>query len=167
MHSWVCIRITSFNARLIHFIRIFLYPSDISLKLLRLSTLCFGYNPRLCFSAARSVNVSKRKMAVAMSGIRDISGDILQLLCSTRWGDSDISHSVFEISPRNERRLLAQCGFGAVSLWALDVLLTECEIRRADADRDLLPLYFKNALCNVAPGSCVQEAGVETLGQSS
>ena len=55
------------------------------------------------------------------------------MLSSTRWGDSDVPYSVFEISPRNERRLLAQCGFGAVSLWALDVLLTECEIRRADA----------------------------------
>ena len=70
---------------------------------------------------------------MVMAGIRDVSGDILKLLCSTRWGDSDVSHSVFEISPRNERPLLAKCEYGAVSLWALDVLLTECEIRRADA----------------------------------
>jgi len=133
---WVRLRVTSFNARLIRFFRIFLYPFDISLKLLSLSTSYFGYNPRLCFNTARAVGVLETKKEVVMSRIRDVAGkesNISQLLHSTRRGNSDVSHSIFELSPANDKRLLAQCGFGAVSPWALDVLLTEYETQQADA----------------------------------
>ena len=132
---WVCLRVTSFNARLIRFFRVFLYPFDICLKLLSLSTSYFGYNPRLCFNAARSVEVLETKEMV-MSRIRDVAvkeSNISHLVRSTRRGNSDVSHLIFEISPANDKRLLAQCGFGAVSPWALDVLLTEYETQQADA----------------------------------
>ena len=76
-----------------------------------------------------------------MSRIRDVAGkesniSHLQLLFARLegvTGNSDVSHLIFEISPPNDKRLLAQCGFGAVSPWALDVLLTEYETQQADA----------------------------------
>ena len=48
-------------------------------------------------------------------------GDIVRLLLSTQLGNSDISHTIFQISPTN--RLLSSAQFEAVSRWALDLLL--------------------------------------------
>ena len=122
-----------------HFVRVFLYPFDISPHLLWESTSYFGCNPCLCFMGACSVNVLERTKKDVMSRIRGIAaqeGDILQLLRSSRTGDSDVSHSIFQISPKNESRLLAQCELGAVSRWALDHLLKAYEIEQADAVAD-------------------------------
>ena len=121
-----------------HFFRIFLYPFDISPKLLWESTSYFGYNPRLCFKAARFVNVLEMMKNDVMSQIRHVAAqedNIAWLLRSARTGDFDV-HAIFEISPKTESRLLAQCEFGAVSRWALDQLLNEYETRRADAVAD-------------------------------
>ena len=119
-----------------HFCRVFLYPFDISLELLRKAASCFGYNPRLCFHAARSAKALENKTKAVTSRIRDVAGkdsNISQLLHSYRKGDSDVSHSIFEISPTDESRLLSECKFGAVSRWALEVLLNAYEDRQADA----------------------------------
>ena len=119
--------------------RMFLYPFDISPTLFWESTSYFGYNPRLCFRAARSVTVLESMKEDALSRIRDITVEetsIAQLLRSSRTGDSDGSHAVFQISPKSESRLLAQCNYGAVSRWALDHLLKAYETRRADAVAD-------------------------------
>ena len=121
-----------------HFFRIFLHPFDISFKLLRESTLYFGYNPRLCFNAAHSVDVFEMKEEVMLQ-IRDVSveeSNISPLLCSSRTGDSDVSHSIFVKFPRNKERLFTQCNFGGVSPWALDHLLGLYETQRADAAAD-------------------------------
>jgi len=119
-----------------HFFRLFLHPFDVSFKRLRKSTSCFGYNPRLCFHAARSVEALENKKKAVMSRVRDVADDksnIFQLLHSCRKGDSDVSYSIFEISPTEESRLFADCKFGAVSQWALEVLLEAYEARQADA----------------------------------
>ena len=58
--------------------------------------------------------------------------NILHLLHSSRSGDPDVSHAVFEVSPISGSRSLTRCKFGAVSQWALDLLLKEYETRRAD-----------------------------------
>jgi len=119
-----------------HFFRLFLHPFDVSFKRLRKSTSCFGYNPRLCFHAARSAEALEKKMTVVTSRVRDVAGDesnIWQLLHSYRKDDSDVSYSIFEISPKDKKRLLARCDFGAVSRWALEVLLEAYEDRQADA----------------------------------
>jgi len=120
--------------------RMFLYPFDISPTLFWESTSYFGYNPRLCFRAARSVTLLESMKEDALSRIRDVSvkkSDISQLLRSSRTGGSqaDISHAVFQISPKSESpsRLLAQCSYGAASQWALDHLLKVYEQQRADA----------------------------------
>jgi len=134
--SWVCPRVAYFNARLIHFFRIFFHPFDISFELLVKSTSYFGYNPRLCFSSAVSAQELKRNKEAVLSRIRTVAhegGNTSQLLNSSRKGDSDVSRSIFGISPRNKLRLLAQCNFVPVSRWALDHLLKAYENRQADA----------------------------------
>jgi hypothetical protein len=71
-----------------------------------------------------------------MSQITDVSGDesnISRLVTESRTGGSDVSHSIFQISPIDDERLLAQCNADAVSRWALDVTLEEYEKRTADA----------------------------------
>jgi hypothetical protein len=112
------------------FFRIFLYPFDISLDLLREATLYFGYNPRLCFNAAHSADVLKAKKEEVTSQILDVSvkeSNISQLLRSSRKGKSDASHSIFAMFPRDQNRLFTQCQFGGVSPWALDILLDAYE----------------------------------------
>jgi hypothetical protein len=135
-HNWVCARVTSFYARLIHFFRIFFHPLDISFELLVKSTSFFGYNPRLCFSSAVSAQELKENKDAILSQFRTAAhagSDISQVLNSSRKGDSDVSGSIFEISPINKFRLFAQCNFVPVSRWALDHLLETYETRQADA----------------------------------
>ena len=114
----------------------FLYPFNISPKLLRESTSYFGYNPHLCFKSAHSVDVLKMMKEVVMSRIRGLAANeskISRLLHSFERGESDIYHAIFVISPRTKLQLFPQCKFGAVSRWALDLLLKEYETRQADA----------------------------------
>src|SRR5260221_12912618 len=118
--SWVCLRVTPFNSQLMHFFRIFLYPLDISPELLKKSTSYFGYNPRRCFNSAISVKKLEETKEAIKSRITDVSSEqsnMVQLLHSSRTGDSSVSHSIFEISPKDELRLLTECKFSYVSEW--------------------------------------------------
>jgi len=81
------------------------------------------------------VEALEKKTKVVTSQVRDVAGkdsNIFQLLHSCRKGDSDVSHSNFEISPIEESRLLADCKFGTVLQWAKEVLLEAYETRQAD-----------------------------------
>jgi hypothetical protein len=44
-----------------------------------------------------------------------------------------LSHTIFELSPANDRRLFGEALVGAVSQWALNLLLEAYEERRSDA----------------------------------
>jgi len=119
-----------------HFFRIFLHPFDISFKMLRESTLYFGYNPCLCFNAAHSVNVLERKKEEVMLQVQDVAGkegNIPRLLSSSLDGGQSVSHTIFVISPTNKKRFIWEYEFGAVSPWSLGLLLKEYETQRADA----------------------------------
>ena len=122
-----------------NFFRIFLHPFDISPRLLWESTSYFGCNLCLCFISARSVDILGSTKEDVISRIRDAAAqgvNILRLLRSSRTDDSDVSHSIFKISPKNESRLLAQCEFGTVSRWALDHLLKAYETQQVDVVAD-------------------------------
>src|SRR5260221_8968371 len=71
--SWVCLKVTSFNAQLMHFFRIFLYPLDISPEVLKKSTSYFGYNPLRCFISASSVKKLEEMKEVIKLQITDIA----------------------------------------------------------------------------------------------
>jgi hypothetical protein len=44
-----------------------------------------------------------------------------------------LSHTIFELSPRDDDRLLGDAQIGAVSAWALDLLLRAYEAQKSDA----------------------------------
>jgi len=59
----------------------FLYPDDITFKLLRKSTSYFGFNPRGCFNASCSVTswkVKKEKVKAQISYVAAETSHILQ-----------------------------------------------------------------------------------------
>jgi hypothetical protein len=106
----------------------FLHPLDISFNLLKKSTSYFGYNPRLCFDSALSVQSLEYNVAQALSAIKNVpfdSTNIVQLENSSRTGDSAVSHSIFAISPKNHLRRLTECATQLVSPWAFDVFMAE------------------------------------------
>ena len=134
--NWVGLSISLFNARPIHFFRIFLYRKDIKFKLLRESTSYFGYNPRLCFDASCSVNRLESKKQEVVRKIDRIAGNtsrIFQALNSNELDADALSHTIFQISPANELRQLETCHWDAVSQWAFNSLLNKCEAHEANA----------------------------------
>ena len=140
-HNWVGLSISCFNARLIHFFRVFLDPRDIVFELLKESTTYFGYNPRQCFAASTSVTKLNNTKKMVESAITSAAGgDILRLLSEAQMGDSDVSHTIFQISPTNTDtdtgRLLVNSQCEPVSGWALDLLLRHYEAGKADALAD-------------------------------
>jgi hypothetical protein len=58
----------------------------------------------------------------------------MQKLLSETRSSNGLSHSIFQLFPRDDKRILGQARIEAVSRWALDVFLDEYETRRqADA----------------------------------
>jgi hypothetical protein len=134
--NWVGLRIPPFNARLIHFFRIFLHSHDITFKLLRKSASYFGYNPRQCFDLSYSESRLNAEIEEVVARIRDIARgttSMLQALYSYRLSANAISHTIFQLYPSNESRELAMCKYEVVSRWVLDSLLRVCETHEADA----------------------------------
>ena len=122
---------------LIHFFSIFLHPLDLTFGQLRESVSYFGYNPRLCFTASQSKSNLRQLEEQIRNKIRFISQNtsILTLLTGT-FMTRGVSHSIFELAPSDNMRLLSSCQVRAVSPWALDALLKECENRAVDAVAD-------------------------------
>ena len=128
--------------------RMFLVRSDLSFKLLRGSTSYFGFNPRRCFEASsfKNLNDKKEELGGAIQGAAR-NYKIMDLLLNartdgTQMGVSEVSHTVFQISPpdNDPDRRLFRCHFGAVSGWALDVLLKRYE---ADQANEVADFYFQ------------------------
>ena len=142
--NWVGLSICFFNARLIHFFRIFLHPRDITFELLKESTSYFGCNPRRCFEASSSATKLQESQDLFKIAIKSTSRvNILQLLLDAQMGNSDISHTIFQFFPTDtdtdtdENRLLSRAQYEVVSRWALDLLLRHHEDVKAHATADL------------------------------
>jgi len=56
---------------------------------------------------------------------------MVQILNASRTGDLTVSHSIFQIFPINESRLLAECGFDIVSKWAFERFIGSYELQEA------------------------------------
>jgi hypothetical protein len=120
--NWVGLGISSLNARLIHFFRIFLHPRDISFELLRKSTSYFGYNPRRCFDASCSaarLEDNKRMVLRQIRSIAQSTDRILQMLIPYKLNADGLSFTIFQISPADESRYLVTCDCDAASQWFL------------------------------------------------
>ena len=93
--------------RLTHFFRVFLHASDVTLKLLRESTLYFGRNPRRCFDASCSrarLEVGKREVVHVITNLARKPTEILRVLCDRQANAEEISHRVFELIQTNKSR---------------------------------------------------------------
>ncbi len=81
--------------------------------------------------------ILKSEMVDVMGQIRgaakETAYDFMRVLQSVRMGGSNVAQSIFQLFPANELRHLSECHFDAVSPWALDVLLKQCQTREADA----------------------------------
>ena len=132
--DWVRTVTAGFEIALTQFSRIFLHSQDLTYTRLRESTSYFGFSPRRCFHASLSRSIMLQFKQNVMEKIRSIPSttSILSLLKET-YTTSGVSHSIFELSPEDDMRLLGGARVGAVSMWALDLLLTEYETRQADA----------------------------------
>ncbi|KAI0277011.1 hypothetical protein BGY98DRAFT_982636 [Russula aff. rugulosa BPL654] len=117
---------------------IFLHRLDLPFKLLRESTLYFGYNPHQCFKASSSAARLDDIKDSVVSAIEEaaMTSNFVQLFCGTRSGALDVSHKIFQNFPSNGKRLLSGCQFEPVSRWALDFLLRHYEDRKSDAAAD-------------------------------
>jgi hypothetical protein len=134
--NWVGLSISSFNARLIHFFRMFLFPYDITFKLLSESTSYFGYNPRRCFDASISETRLRAKKNEVLNQINYTGPEpshILKALLSYRTGADAASQTIFQLYPANDLRQLELCHTEPVSRWVFDSLLDICEKHEADA----------------------------------
>ena len=54
-------------------------------------------------------------------------------ILSETYTSRGLCHLIFELSPKDDRRLLGRARVGAVSMWALDMLLGKYEASRPDA----------------------------------
>src|SRR6266852_1721190 len=128
--NWVGLSISSPNARLIHFFRIFLHPFDITFNVLRKSTSYFGCNPRECFDASYSATrlnaktVRARAQVMYIARKRDVFDEPLS---------SDLSYIILQLTPSDESRRLETCDYEPVSRWVVDTLLEAYETREAGA----------------------------------
>ena len=114
----------------------FLYPFDITFKRLWKSTSYFGYNPRRCFIASRSVIGFEEQLDRAKAQITNIGRErshILKALILFQTGDDALSDVVFQLRPTNMLRQLGKCACGPVSPWVFEYLLTVCENHEVNA----------------------------------
>ena len=81
----------------------------------------------------------KEKKKVIESRITDGASEpsnMVQVLYSSRRGGSNVSDSIFEISPKDKLRFFAECKFSYVSEWAINCFLEAYETRQATAATD-------------------------------
>ena len=83
----------------------------------------------------QNLEETKALIESRISGIAFRQSNMVQVLHSSQMGDTSVSHSIFEISPKDELRLLSQCQFGYVSRWAFDYFLNSYESRHATEAR--------------------------------
>jgi hypothetical protein len=154
------ISLQNLGSRLTQFFRIFLHPRDITNTRLKESTSYFGFSPRQFFHSSRSNSVMVQFKFDVMEKIRSIplTTNILSILNET-YTSVGLSHSIFKLSSEDDMRLLGGARVGAVSMWALDLLLNQCETRQADASAD----FYNSIACGISPGSDHGKTGVEVL----
>ena len=113
--------------------RLFLNPQDLTYARLKESASYLGLNPRRCFQASSSTSDLIQLQQSLEESVHSISVDLLKFHAET-YSSSGLPHSnIFELSPGDDRRLFGGARVGAVSMWALDLLLKKYESQQSDA----------------------------------
>ena len=137
--------------------RIFLDRLDFTFARLKESSSYFGFNPRRCFGASYSDSFIREFKQEVADKIHAISSDddLGSLLAATRTS-SGLSHSIFELSPDNNYHMLAGARVGAVSMWALNLLLEEYESRKSTAVAE-----FYHSITRTSPAASLRGRMIE------
>jgi hypothetical protein len=94
----------------------------------------FGFNPRWCFQASSSARGLIQLQQSVEEAVRSISPNVeISTIYAETYFSSSLSHSIFQLSPEDDNRLFGSAKVGAVSMWALNLLLKKYESRRSDA----------------------------------
>jgi len=72
-----------------------------------------------------ALHMTKENVASKITSINFREQNMLQLLYAARTGDSAVSHSIFQIFPKDKLRLLSGCRFKVVSDWAFHLFMEE------------------------------------------
>ena len=104
---------------------------------LKESVLYFGFNPHHCFSASLAPSNLLQLQQDVQEEVNSIpwATSMKSLLTETR-STSGMSPLIFKLSPKDKQHLLGSPQIGAVSMWALDLLLKEYEKQLATAAAD-------------------------------
>ena len=113
--------------------RMFLAVSHLPYSRLQELTTYFGFNPCTCFNA----RLKPRYLVDYLGSIEKKIGETakntsLESLWRETCSIKSISHSIFQISPKDDRRMLSQVTTAAISPWALTTLLKIYEHHQAD-----------------------------------
>jgi hypothetical protein len=137
--NWVCKIAMRLRNVLTQTFRIFLHRRDLTYARLKKSSFYLGLNPRNCYKASISSDELSAYMTNVSTKISQIplSRTITNLLAHATTSDG-VSHLVFELSPdpEDENRRLNRAHIGAVSKWALNILLADYETRQSDSAAD-------------------------------
>jgi hypothetical protein len=134
LHNWVRNNSAGLRIALTSLFRIFLNPYDFTYARLKESTFYFGFSPRLCFNASFSGNMLRQLMGDIRAAIISISRKTnIRSLLSSFIKSQMLSHTIFELSPANDQRRFGEALVGAVSPWALNLLLEVYEEHQLDA----------------------------------
>jgi hypothetical protein len=130
--------------------RLFLNSNDLTYARLKESTSYFGFNPRRCFqtgsSARRLIQLQQSLEEEARSTSPKVK---ISTIFAETYSSSGLSHSIFELSPEDDIRLLGSARVGAVSMWALDLLLKKYEPTGCSAQ--FLSFHHGHAVCGNPP----------------
>lgn len=110
---------------------LFLHCNDLVYSRLQEATAYFGFNPRNCFYASSSPLIFTQIKATMLNEICRVSlriRDFRSLFDD--FSTTSSLYSGFEMSPKDDQRLLAEAQIAAVSPWALDNLFK----RQLEAD---------------------------------
>ena len=117
---------------------IFLHPQDLTYARLKEATTYFGFSPRLCFKASGGgIQLCHYENTVRQAVDRAASNRDIGTLVVSFQDSIMLSHTIFELSPRDDDRLFGEALVGTVSPWALDLLLGAYERQKSDAAAEL------------------------------
>jgi hypothetical protein len=144
LYNRVCSNSACSRTALMSLFRLFLNRLDLTYARLKESTSYFGFNPRLCFNASIADDALNQLIKdIRTSVFRSARKKDIGILFSESKESRMLSHSIFELSPANDRRLFGDALVGAVSQWALNLLLEPYEQHRLDAAAE-----FYNSIAN-------------------
>ena len=165
-YNRVGLGISSFDPRLIHFFRLFLHSRDVTFKLLKESTLYYGYNPRRCFDVSysrRRLKAKKMDVVQVITHLASNPSELLRVLHDRRANAEDVSHTIFQVIPMDESRQYETSECVPASKWILNSLVEACERNKAESIARLYRSLSGSPLAATLRGSLLEKLVQKSL----